>query len=203
MRVPARVLVGVLLLGSPGLAVQPEPVFEGKPMSFWVRALRETPADPLKAPPDFHKAPMALRKIGEPAVPALAQMLSERNMPNREVRRRAIGTLLGMGPKAGAAVPAVVQALEDRESSIRQMAALTLGQIGSAAGEVVPALAKALRDPDPPVRGAAATSLGNLRAQEALPALEEAVKDPNKGVQRASLQAIRRIQGKEKTRKTP
>jgi len=199
MRVPARVFVGVVLLGSPGLAVQPEPVFEGKPMSYWVRALRETPADPLKASPDFQKAPFALRKIGEPAVPAVAQTLSDRNM---EVRRRAIGTLLGMGAKAGAAVPAVVQALEDRESSIRQMAALTLGQIGSAAGEVVTALAKALRDPDPPVRGAAATSLGNLRAQEALPALEEALKDPNKGVQKASLRAIGRIRG-EKTRKTP
>ena len=200
MRVPARVFVGVLLLGNPGLAVQPEPVFEGKPMSYWVRALRETPADPLKASPDSHKAPLALRKIGEPAVPALAEMLSE---PNKEVRRRAIGTLVGMGPKAGAAVPAVVQALEDSESSIRQMAALTLGQIGSAAGEVVPALTTALKDPDPPVRGAAAQSLGNLRAQEALPALEEALKDPNKGVQRASLQAIARIRGREKTPKTP
>ena len=200
MRVQARVFVSVLLLGGPGLAVQPEPVFEGKPMSYWVRALRETPADTPKASPDFHKAPLALRKIGEPAVPALAQMLSERNM---EVRRRAIGTLLGMGPNAGAAVPAVVQALEDREPSIRRMAAHTLGQIGSVAGEVVPALAKALRDPDPPVRGAAATSLGNLRAQGALPALEEALKDPNKGVQKASLRAIGRIQGREKTRKTP
>lgn len=200
MRVPARVFVGVMLLGIPGFAVQPEPVFEGKPMSYWVRALGEIPADPLKASPDSQKAPLALRTIGEPAVPALAQMLSDRNV---EVRRRAIGTLLAMGQKAGAAVPALVQALEDRESSIRQMAALNLGQIGSAAGEVVPALVKALSDPTPHVRGSAAASLGKLRAQEALPALEEALKDPNPGVQKASRQAIGRIRGKEKTPKTP
>src|SRR3972149_10526868 len=155
MRVQARVFVSVWLLGGPGLAVQPEPVFEGKPMSYWVRALREPPADTPKASPDFHKAPLALRKIGEPAVPALAQMLSERNM---EVRRRAIGTLLGMGPKAGAAVPAVVQALEDREPSIRRMAAHTLRQIGSGGGAGGAGPPQGPQKPDPPRRGRGGTA---------------------------------------------
>ena len=187
--------LGLLLVVGPARAGQEEPMFEGKPMGYWLELMREIPQDMKNALPDVRKAPWALRKIGEPAVPALVELLQD---SNPEIRRRAAGALLGMGPKAKGAVPALVEALENSDSELRQKAALILGQIGPAAKEAVPDLTEALEDPEPRVRVAAATSLGWLGAKEAVPALQTALKDTNKAVQKASREALRKIE-KEKT----
>jgi HEAT repeat protein len=87
-----------------------------------------------------------------------------------DARIRAIKTLSDLGPKADAAVPALVDALHDHEGQIGREARLALAQIGPAA---VPALTTALSDDDEKVRWWAAQALEEIGpdAQAAIPAL--------------------------------
>jgi HEAT repeat protein len=93
------------------------------------------------------------------------------------VRVEAARDLADMGVQAKAAVPALMEALNDKASSIRKAAAGALGNIGAEAA--VPALTKALRDTDGKVRWQAADALGRIgpKAHRAVPALMEALKD--------------------------
>jgi HEAT repeat protein len=58
------------------------------------------------------------------------------------------------------AVPALAEALKDKNSVVRTNAAQALVKIGAEAQAAVPALAEALKDKEPGVRGHAAEALG-------------------------------------------
>ncbi len=73
--------------------------FGGKPSSYWRRLLREEDAPALKAPE---------------AVPVLREALRDKN-PG--VRARAAFTLGALGPQASAAVPDLIEALNDDSGS--------------------------------------------------------------------------------------
>jgi HEAT repeat protein len=62
------------------------------------------------------------------------------------VRSDAAMALGGIGPAAKAAVPALIEALNDKGFNVRYWAATSLGQIGPAAKDAVPALIEALKD---------------------------------------------------------
>jgi HEAT repeat protein len=136
-------------------------------------------------------ARLALISLGEPATPALVDLLQ--NGAPRE-RVLAATTLWGMGARASSAVPALTVALGDADPELRVACAMALENMGPAARDAAPALAAALGDPERPVRQAAVKALGAIgpAASPALPALEAAI-------QRESWpeaeEAVRRIHG--------
>ena len=150
--------------------------------------------DKLKSP-DIEvsgQAGRALIDIGEPAVPALAGLLSD---PEARVRRAAASTLWGLGTKTKAAVPALGDTLRDPDSEVRLSAAMALENAGPQAEAAVPALVRALKDNDANVRLWAAKALGAVGpgARAAVPALEDAAKVDF--VRGAAEDALKRIQG--------
>ena len=133
-----------------------------------------------------------LVKIGEPAVPALAELL---RTGDTRVRKIAAATLWGMGIKGRAAVPELTACLDDPNYEIRASSAMALQAMGPAAAPAVPALVRALKDHEGIVRQRAAMALGAIgpAASEALPALDEATRLD--AVRPAAEEAMARIRG--------
>jgi HEAT repeat protein len=94
------------------------------------------------------------------------------------VARRALGP---NGPYAKTAIPALIDALEEKKWELRKPISETLADYGS---PVVPSLVRALKSSDAPVRAGAAEALGGVRQRpkEAVPALIEAMKETNREV---------------------
>jgi HEAT repeat protein len=139
------------------------------------------------------QASLAIVRVGEPAVPALIEMLKS---PEPAHRTTAASTLFGMGYKAREAAPALGEALADPEVDVRMGSAMALESIGPDAAPAVPALVKALKDREGVVRQRAAIALGSIgpAAQGAVPALVEAARwDP---VRPAADEAIKKIRGR-------
>ena len=63
------------------------------------------------------------------------------------------------------AVPALAQALSDRDDRVRQAAAEVLGSFGPLAQNAEPALRRALDDKEATVRKAASSALLNLKGE--------------------------------------
>ena len=127
------------------------------------------------------KASLKLIEVGEPAGPALAEMLKSEDPAHRIT---AASTLFGMGAKGRAAVPALSEALSDPDLDLRVAAAMALESMGPDAAPAIPALVKALKDKEGIVRQRAVIALGNIgpAASGAIPALVEAAKwDPVRG----------------------
>jgi HEAT repeat protein/flagellar basal body rod protein FlgF len=110
-------------------------------------------------------------------------------------RYEAAAALGRMGGKAAAAVPRLMERLDDPTSG----AARALGQIGPAAAGAVAALAKALQHQEPYVREQAADALGRIgpQARAAVPALLEAMKDADWEVRWRAATAIGLIGAKD------
>jgi hypothetical protein len=137
----------------------------------------------------------ALELIGtqaEPAIPALAELLGDRNKfvrwaaartlgrmalrerevmpglvrllcdPDLDVRVASIDAMRRYGPKAAAAVPALTAALGRGDTEARIATLRALVAIGTAAEPSMPAVARALKNPDPRLRAEAARTLGNF-----------------------------------------
>jgi HEAT repeat protein len=144
--------------------------------------------------PDAEKSGRARLQIitlGEPAVPALAEMLR-----GGEPRERIIAatTLWGMGARGKAAVPDLSAAAAEADPELRVAVAMALESMGPAAEGAVPALVRALGDRDPRVRQAAVKALGGIgpAARAALPALNRVLK---RGSWPEAEEAVRRIRG--------
>ena len=149
----------------------------------------------------------ALAKIGPPAVPALIKALKN---GKKKIRAHAAEALGKIGPKARAAVPALVQELRNqgdgkdtiainigenaffRYPGPRSRAATALGQIGPEAKAAVPALAQVLKDDDSSIRTAAARALGNI-GTAAVPALLKALQNDDARVRAASVTGLGQI----------
>ncbi|MFH1418321.1 MAG: HEAT repeat domain-containing protein [Planctomycetota bacterium] len=71
-----------------------------------------------------------------------------------------------MGPAAAEAVPALTDALQHSEPHVRQLAADALGRIGPPARSAVPALVRSLDDENAEVRWRAATAVGMIGAHD-------------------------------------
>lgn len=132
-------------------------------------------------------------------VPSLIKSLE--NNRDAKVRAGAAEDLGHIGAvravDAEPALPALRQALKDKDAGVRRTAAEALGKIAVDAKETVPALIDALADPAVPVRGAAATALGQFgsEAKDAVPALQKAQKEADKKQRKVFAQALQRIRG--------
>jgi len=163
------------------------------------------------------EAAKELAKMGpaaKDAVPALVAALKEED-PERSLHIEVSNALEKIG---AAAVPALIEALKDREAYTRRRAAMILGEIGPPAKDAVPALVAALKDESLWVRAYAARALGGgfftvlpwdvlgsqlvfitraetrggigPEARAAIPALIEALEDHNEFVRWHAAQAI-------------
>ena len=168
-----------------------EPMYQGKPLSYWCEMLQETASPP---PADYKAAPTALRTLGAPAVPYLIEFLSH---DAAKVRSRAAGALLGMDPKPKEAVPARITALSDSDKYVRHFAPQVLAEIGPDAAAAVPALIAALKDPAMEVRVPVTMALGAMgaAAKAAVPALTEALQDEDRHVREGAATALKKIRG--------
>ena len=86
------------------------------------------------------------------------------DLHSREEKDRivAVRTLPVKPDDAGVVVPALIEALKDKQPDIRLSAAIKLGSFGELAKEAVPALQAALRDRDARVRGAAINAITRI-----------------------------------------
>jgi HEAT repeat protein len=93
------------------------------------------------------------------------------------------------------ALPALVAAFRDSDSSVRSWAAQAVGDSGEGAASAVPALI-GLLDGDEGSRNSACIALGNIgpAAKAALPALRRALHDSSPDVQRFAARAIEKIE---------
>ena len=105
---------------------------------------------------------------------------------------KACEALAAMGPKAKAALPALVEALKSDKADLQWRAALAIGAIGSGADDAVPALTKALASDNPKVRAYAAHALGEIgpAAQSAASALIKLAVDKDQYVRREVRDAL-------------
>lgn len=106
------------------------------------------------------------------AIPALGQFIQDSN--DWLVRSWAADALGEIGHPD--AVPHLIRALQDEDSSVRRNAADALGKIGHP--DTVPNLLQALQDADSGVRQNAADALGKVGI-DAVPALIQALQDEN------------------------
>ena len=175
--------------------------------------IRACPAPPRSCPPPPASASQLKRRrvysqlfaLANASVLALAQALtcSDRNLRlNAEL---ALGELAGppweqydhYRPKMNisAALPALMDALNDPDPRIRAYAEEDINAVGPNAAEAVPKLIKLLTDRDESVRATACITLSHIgpAANQALPALRKAVSDPSQWVSRCARLAIARI----------
>lgn len=103
-----------------------------------------TATTPYREPQVNETAAMALGRIGFAAVQPLAFELQRCTDP--EVRFQITSALAFIGPEAEAAVPQLIEALQDESVMVRRGAARALGQIGPGAAPAIPELIQALRD---------------------------------------------------------
>jgi HEAT repeat protein len=107
------------------------------------------------------------------------------------LRTRAARALGDLGPAAKAALPNLIDALQDPGSTLRYWAVRALGEIGSEAEAAVPYLIDALNDPDSDaVRSAAANALTRIDPRGAVSVLIEALKDPDTSVRASAAYAL-------------
>jgi hypothetical protein len=137
------------------------------------------------------RANLALIRVGEPAVPALLELVGT---GDPRLRHLALSTLWGMGERAKTAVPFLADVLSDPDPEIRNGAAMALENMGPAAEAAVPALIKALGDADNRVRQTAVKALGNIgpAARPAIPTMTLALR---RGRWPEAEEALRKIKG--------
>jgi HEAT repeat protein len=102
------------------------------------------------------------------------------------VRRRALEALGKLDSEA--AILGLLQALEDKNSSVRLSAEEVLGKLGSEAA--IPGLLQALEDKNSSVRLSTVEVLGKLGSEAAIPGLLQALEDENSSVRWRAAEAL-------------
>jgi HEAT repeat protein len=150
--------------------VKQEPFFEGKPASYWARALKHEPYLG-EAAPEFDVG-KTLRQGGSAAIPVLCEIAQS---ADGNLRSEALVTLSLMGPEAKGARSVLETTLRQEKNPTRFMiASETLAQLDQA--DAVAVLDEVIQDPsDLGRRSWALQSLLKLgpEAKGALPALQQ------------------------------
>ena len=117
-------LLALLLFGSSGCGKKEVTLTGGKPVSYWVQALRGSDARSRK------KAAFELGNVG-PADPAvLPALLAGLDDHDPVVRREVVLGLVKLGPAASEAVPKlVILRQKDRDPKIREYAARAIDKL--------------------------------------------------------------------------
>jgi serine/threonine-protein kinase len=139
-----------------------------------------------------------------PAIPeAVQEQMAELKEGRGDERWKAAETLGKIGGEARAAVPALIEALSERNATLRWRSAEALGRIGDA--RAVAPLVAALSDRDGLVKTEAAKALGRLgpAAREAVPVLAQGLRDPDAFYRREAAKALARAVGPQSAEVVP
>jgi vesicle coat complex subunit len=90
------------------------------------------------------------------------QLIADLKSPQERERLIAVRLLPQRKGDAAQIVPALIEALKDKEGDIRRSAALGLGSFADQAQDAIPALQAAQLDPDARVRESAAVALSRI-----------------------------------------
>lgn len=135
------------------------------------------------------------------ATPAFAQIPNVAALKSKdsEVRTQTYLALCDAGPKAAAAVPALIALLGDPDLEVRGLAASVLGSVGKGVEATVPALIEATKQPDLGVRTRAIDALESLgpEAAAASPTLLKLVQTGDKDTRAAAIAALGKIKASE------
>jgi hypothetical protein len=133
----------------------------------------------------------ALVEIGEPALPALLNLIVTGRARARSLAAFALGEI---AVHTDEVIAALARATCDNDAAVRVNAVEALGLKGGHR-HAVPALAAALSDADADVRFSAALSLAQAgpAAAEAVPALRAALADDNRYVPGYAVEALERV----------
>jgi HEAT repeat protein len=91
-----------------------------------------------------------------------AELIADLKSPQEAERIKAARLLPQRKGDAAKVVPALIEALKDKEGDVRWSAAIGLGYYGDQAKDAIPALQAAERDTDPRVREAADVALSRV-----------------------------------------
>jgi HEAT repeat protein len=136
---------------------------------------------------DWRVAKAAALALGEiKALEAVHDLIMmEKRWNLREVAIKALGEI-----QAVEAIPALVSALQDKDSNIHRSAAEALGKIGK---DAVPSLILALKNQERSVRRAAERALRQIKATDVVPILLNALDEENREVRRVVTQVLDQI----------
>jgi HEAT repeat protein len=166
-----------------------EPIAGGEPLSHWVSEAKQVSLLTFwnsRRDERRHRAFERLREIGEPAVPALVELMRGRN---HTVKHDAVNALYALGPRARSAVPELEKMVRGADADIRVSAAMILGAIGSAATPAVPALMEMLRASDQKQARIAAQALATIGG-DGQAALDVAVRTGDADVRQQAMSGI-------------
>lgn len=181
-----------------------EPVYQGRPLSFW---LKDDP--PWREPVEGHPkiADEAVRHLGTNAIPTLLRMLRAKDSalkvellhlaqrqhfikitdtPADQLNYTAAKAFEVLGAEAQSAVPALVEIANQKISQDSQLNAIdAMGSIGPAAKEAVPSLLCWATNADVGVRWRAICALSDIHAdpKRVVPVLANALRDPDPLIQ--------------------
>ena len=105
---------------------------------------------------------LCLLAVGCGQKKSTAELIVDLKSPREKERVIAVRLLSQRKGDAAQSVPALVEALKDKENDIRWSAAIGLGRLGESAKEAIPALETARRDRDAWVREAAGVALSRI-----------------------------------------
>jgi len=205
MRKRSRILLRlslVLILGGFAWLMlrpnEPEPLYQGKPLSYWLQGFSPSynlprynnPPTNANTSPTRAEAQAAVQHLGTNAIPTLLRFMSTPDtsllaeffqlvqrqrfihIPYTSSWERAQEAERGfyeLGPKMVWGVPQLIQIFDQHRSrTSRQMVPDILGRINPPAKEAVPMLVKATTDPDTFVRNNSVFALGQIHAEPAL-----------------------------------
>lgn len=213
MRKRFHILLVVLLVavvGGLGWQVlrQREPVYQGKPLSYWLggfepypRVYRGNQSSPDTA--TFSEATNAVSQIGSNAIPTLLRLLQVKDPPwKRKVfalldkqkllkidhapaqvwNNRAMSAFKLLGNGAKDAVPALIEMYQrNLPAHSQDLALFCLSAIGPAASNAIPALLEGITDSDAGRRDASIFVVGQIHSvpKLAVPVLRDSLKDAN------------------------
>ncbi len=109
---------------------------------------------------------------------------------NQQQRVSAMESLVNLGKPA---VPALIQALKDKNPSVRSSAAIALGKMGVLATPAVPSLSNALQDENLEVRRNAAIAMGKLGRKALVPYLIARLQSQDASVRYSATHALSRF----------
>ncbi len=173
-----------------------EPVYQGKPLSFWLRAYHipsfsgATPTPSAPGEPSSGDADKAVQAMGTNAIPALLRRL-QYNEPSwkaslrddmarwipslrnqyqygNEKNHQAMLAFSALGSNAAPCVPQLIALYDEHpDPFLRQYIPAVLASIGPAARQAVPILLRAVTLTNNAIRVNSVTALGKIHADEA------------------------------------
>jgi hypothetical protein len=186
-----------------------EPVYEGRPLSYWLAGYDHWMTDPPR-----EKVDAAVREAGDRALPILVRMLRARDssltvkliglaqmqhfvaidhVPATTLNLEAQAAFRTLGPAASNAVPALIKILEEHRSVDSDVGIEdTLAGMGPAAARAVAVLLQSASNPAPAVRCSSVWALRCIRAEpeKVVPALTRGLGDTNFWVRAGVVEAL-------------